>query len=91
VELEGIISKQPISILIDPCYNLSYVSPQGVESCSLQRKKHAKAWSVELATWTKRKVEEVIEDCPFEMSGLHTQATLNILPLGLYDVMLGME
>jgi hypothetical protein len=91
VELEGIISKQPISILIDPGSNLSYVSPQVVEACSLQRKKHAKAWLVQLAIGTKRKVAEVIEDCPFEMSGLHTQATLNILPLGSYDVLLGMD
>jgi hypothetical protein len=91
VEMEGIISKQPISILIDPGSNLSYVSPQVVEACSLQRKKHAKAWLVQLATWTKRKVAEVIEDCPFEMSGLHTQETLNILPLGSYDVLLGMD
>jgi hypothetical protein len=91
VELEGIISKQPISILIDPGSNLSYVSPQVVEACALQRKKHAKAWLVQLATGTKRKVAEVIEACPFEMSGLHTQAALNILPLGSYDVLIGMD
>ena len=41
-------------------------------------------------TRIKRKVVEVIEDFPFEMSGLHTQETLNILPLGSYDVVLGM-
>jgi hypothetical protein len=46
VELEGIISKQPISILIDPGSNLSYVSPQVVEACTLHRKRHAKAWLV---------------------------------------------
>jgi hypothetical protein len=46
VELEGIISKQPISILIDPESNISYVSSQFVEACALQRKKHAKAWLV---------------------------------------------
>jgi hypothetical protein len=62
VELEGIISKQPISILIDPGSNLSYVSPQVVEACSLQRKKHAKSWLVQLAIGTKRKVAKVIEE-----------------------------
>jgi hypothetical protein len=36
-------------------------------------------------------VEEVIEDFRFEMSGLHTQVALNILPLGSYDVFLSME
>jgi hypothetical protein len=91
VELEGIIAKKPISILIDPGSNLSYISPQVVEACSLQRKKHARAWLVQLATRTKRKVVEVIEACPIEMNGLQTQATLNILPLGSYDVLLGMD
>jgi hypothetical protein len=33
----------------------------------------------------------MIEACPFEMNGLHTQATLNILPLGSYDVLIGMD
>jgi hypothetical protein len=42
VELEGIINKKPVSILIDPGSNLSYVSPEVVEACSLQRKKHVK-------------------------------------------------
>jgi hypothetical protein len=32
----------------------------------------------------------MIEACLFEMNGLHTQATLNILPLGSYDVLIGM-
>jgi len=36
-------------------------------------------------------VEEVIEDFPFEMSRLYTQETLNILPLGSYGVLLGMD
>jgi hypothetical protein len=42
VELEGIISNQPISISIDPSSNLSYISPQFFEACSLQRNKHAR-------------------------------------------------
>jgi hypothetical protein len=91
VELEGIITNQPISILIDPGSNLSYISPRVVEACSLQRKKHARAWLVQLATGTKRKVVEVIEACPIEMNGLQTQEALNILPLGSYDVLLGMD
>jgi hypothetical protein len=36
-------------------------------------------------------VVEVIKDCPFAMSGLHTRETLNIIPLGSYDVLLGMD
>jgi hypothetical protein len=33
----------------------------------------------------------MMEACPFEMSGLHTQVALNILPLGSYYMLLGMD
>jgi hypothetical protein len=46
VDLEGIISKKHVSILIDPSSNLIYLLPQVVETCALQRKKHAKACSL---------------------------------------------
>jgi hypothetical protein len=69
VELEGIVSEQSISILIDPGSNLIYVSLQVVEAHSLQRKKQTKAWLVQLAIGTKRKVVEVIEACPIRIQG----------------------
>jgi hypothetical protein len=90
VEMEGIIAKKPIYILIDLGSNLSYVSPQFIEECALHRKKHLKAWLVQLAG-TKIKVTEVIEACSFEMSGMHTQSTLNILTLGSHNVFIGMD
>jgi len=91
VELEGIITEQLVSILIDPRYNLIYISPQVVEACSLHKRKHVKACLAQLATGTKRKVTEVVEAHPIEMDRMHTQAVLNILPLGSYDVFLGMD
>jgi len=45
----------------------------------------------QIATYAKRKVVEVIKSCPFEISGLSMQEILNILPLGLYDILLGMD
>ena len=50
VEIEGIIKKKPISILIDPGASLNYVSPSIVESCNLHLKKFEKSWFVQLAT-----------------------------------------
>jgi hypothetical protein len=82
VEMEGMISNHIVSILIDLGSNLSYVSPQMVDKCKLQQVKHVKSWLVQLATGTKRKVTKVIPACQFIMSGLPTQATLNVLPLG---------
>ena len=63
VEMEGILVNRSISILIDPSSNLSYIAPQVVEACVLQKRKHTKSWLVQLATRTKRKVTKVIEAC----------------------------
>jgi hypothetical protein len=52
---------------------------------------HAKSWFVQLAIGTKRKVIEDVAACPFEMNGLHKKLALNILPLGSYDVLIGMD
>jgi hypothetical protein len=63
VEMECMIANHPVSILIDPGSNLSYVGPQTVEKCKLQPIKHAKSWLVQLATGTKRKVTKVLPAC----------------------------
>jgi hypothetical protein len=91
VEMEGMISTHPDSILIDLGSNMSYVSPQSIEKCKLQLVKHAKSWLVQLATGTKRKVTEVFPACKFIMNGISTQKTLNTLPLGSYDILFGMD
>jgi hypothetical protein len=91
VEMEGMLSTRLVSILIDPGSNLSYVSPQTVEKCTLQQVKHVKSWLVQLATGTKKNVIEVIPACQFIMNGLPTQETLNIIPLGYYDLLIGMD
>jgi hypothetical protein len=85
------ISNQLVSILIDPGSNLSYVTPQTVEKCKLQQVKHVKSWLVQLAIGTKRKVIEVIPAFQFIMNILPTQATLNMLPLGSYDMLISMD
>ena len=91
VELEGMITNDLVFILIDLGSNLSYVAPQTVDKCKLQPIIHVKPWLVQLATGTKRKVAEVIPACQFIMGGLPTRATLNILPLGSYDLLFGMD
>jgi hypothetical protein len=78
VEMEGMISNHPISILIDPGSNLSYDSPQIVDKCKLQQVKHVKSWLVQLATRTKRKVTDVIPTCQFVISE-HKHTSFRIL------------
>jgi hypothetical protein len=91
VEIEGMITNHLVSILIDPSSNLSYIAPKAVDKCKLQPHKHTKPWLVQLAIGTKRKVAEVIPACQFIMGEFPTQATLNILPLGSYDLLIGMD
>jgi hypothetical protein len=46
---------------------------------------------VYLTIGAKRKVVELVKSCPVDMNGLSTNADLNILPLGSYDYIIGMD
>ena len=91
VEVVGNIAKQSISILIDLGSTHDYIAPILVEGCDLRKVKHRNSWLVQLATGTKRKVSEVVEKCPLVMNGWVTYVDLNVLPLGSYDVLIGMD
>jgi hypothetical protein len=91
IEIEGMINNQPFTILIDSGASHSYIDPRVVESLHLSRRKHEKSWLVQLAIGTKRKVTELVKSCPVDMKGLSTKAELNILPLGSYDCLIGMD
>jgi hypothetical protein len=62
-----------------------------VESLHLPRSKHVKSWLVQLATRAKRKFNEMVKSCLMDMNGLNTREDLNILPLGSYDCLIGMD
>jgi hypothetical protein len=91
IEVEGMINNRPLIILIHLGASRSYVDPRVVESLHLSRSKHEKSWLVQLATGTKRKVIELVKSCSVDMKGLSTKAELNILPLGSYDFLIGMD
>ena len=91
VEVEGKIAKQAVSILIDPGSTHTYITPKIVEICAFKKLKHSKSWLVQPATGTKRKVSEIEEKCSLDMDGLFTYANLNVLPLGSYDILIGMD
>jgi hypothetical protein len=46
---------------------------------------------VQLATGDKRKFVELVKSCPVDMNGLSTKEDLNIMPLGSYDCLIGMD
>jgi len=91
VEVEGTLNAKSVSILIDPGASLSYVSPRIVEDCKLQKKEFQNSWLVQLATGTKPKVTSFVNGCEISMNNFRTQVDLNILPLGSYDLLIGMD
>jgi hypothetical protein len=91
IEVEGMISNQTIAILIDSGASHSYIDPNMVESVHFPRRKHGKSWLVQLATVAKRKVNEMVKSCLMDMNGMNTKADLNILALGSYDCLIGMD
>jgi hypothetical protein len=62
-----------------------------VEICKLHKEKFENSSLVQLATRTKRRITYVVKNCELCMNELRTQIDLNILPLGSYDVLIGMD
>ena len=91
IEVEGKINNQTISILINSRASHSYLDPNMVEIFQLPRSNLGKPWPVQLATGAKRKINEMVKACPMEMNGLRTKADLNIIPLGSYNCLIGMD
>ena len=91
IEVEGMIHNQIISILIDSGASHSYIDPKLVKRLRLEKHKHECSWTVQLATGTKRKVSELVRNCLMDLNGLKTVVDLNVLPLGSYHVLVGMD
>ena len=73
---------------LDP---LTVIIPKLVQMRNLKKLNHNESWLVQLATGTKKKVSEVVKKCPLVMDGLVTSPNMNIMPLGSYDVLIGMD
>jgi len=91
VEVEGKIHNNHISILIDPGASLSYVTPSLVDLNNLNKVKHAKSSLVQLETRTKRRETNFISECELSLDDQNTKLNMNILPLGSYDIIIGMD
>ena len=53
--------------------------------------KFASSWLVPLATGAKRKVISFVNNCAVTMDQFETFVKLNVLPLGSYDILIGMD
>lgn len=52
---------------------------------------HAESWLVKMAIGTKRRVHHWVRPCVFELNGMPRSTHLNVLPLGSYSMLLGMD
>ena len=77
--------------MIDHGSNYSYVSPDLVDKCGLNKEVHVESCLVQLATGTKKRVHHWVRVCAFELNGMPTSTHLNVPPLGSYNVILGMD
>jgi len=84
--VDGKSCDQVVSILIEPRYNYSYVNPNLVDKCGLNKEVHAESWLVYLATGIKKTVHHWLRDYAFDLSGTPTSTHLNVLPLGSYSM-----
>ena len=62
-----------------------------MENCQFTKVRHENPWSVQLATGAKRKVTEFIDNCEISIQDHVTRINLNVLPLGSYDMIIGMD
>jgi predicted aspartyl protease len=91
IEVEGKIINQPISILIDSGENHYYIDPEIVDRLQLEKSKLGKTSLVQLTTGTKRRIHDMVRSCSISLNGVNTSIDLNIIPLGSYDVLIGMD
>jgi predicted aspartyl protease len=85
------VINQLVAILIDSGASNCYIDPKIVDRLHLEKSKHGKASLVQLATGTKRRIHDMVRSCSISINGVNTSVDLNIIPLGSYDIMIGMD
>ena len=70
---------------------MSYISPRVVDLCNLVLEKFDNSWLVQLSTGIKRKVTSISRNCKIMLNNFLTHVNVNILSLGPYDLLIGMD
>jgi hypothetical protein len=91
IEVEGKIINHPIFILIDSRESHCYIDPKIVDILHLEKCKLGKSSLVLLATGTKRRIHDMVRSCSISLNGVNTSVDMNIIPLGSYDILIGMD
>jgi hypothetical protein len=91
IEVEGKIINQHVSILIDSKESHCYIDPEIVDRLHLEKSKLGKRSLVQLATGTKRRIHDMVRSCSMSLNDMNNSIDLNIIPLGSYDILVGMD
>jgi hypothetical protein len=91
IEVEGKIINWPVAIFIHSGEIHCYIDPNIVDRLHLEKIKLGKASLDQLATITKRRIHDMVKSCSISLNGMNTSIDLNIIPLGSYDVLIGMD
>ena len=91
IEVECKIINNPVSILIDSRESHDYIDPKIVDRLHLEKSKLEKTSLVQLATRTKRRINDMVIGCSISLNGVNTNVDINIIPLGYYDIRIGMD
>lgn len=57
----------------------------------LEKKVHVESWLVQLAKSNKKRVHHWVRECAFDLNGIPISVHLNVLPLGSYNMLFGMD
>jgi hypothetical protein len=91
IEVEGKIINQHVAILIDSRESHCYIDPKIVDRLHLEKSKIGRSSLVQLATRTKRRIHDMVRGCSISLNGVNTSVDMNIIPLGSYDILIGMD
>jgi hypothetical protein len=91
IEVEGKIINYYVAILIDLGASHCYNYPKRVDRLHLEKSNLGKSSLVQLATRTKRRIHDMVRGCSIILNGLNTNDDINIITLGPYDILIGMD
>ena len=91
VETTGAIRGTSLSILFDSGATDSFIAPSVVGKCSLKAVKQDIGWQVELASGAKVSTDSLVQQCKLDLGEFTTSVDLRVIPLGSYDIVLGMD
>jgi hypothetical protein len=70
---------------------IDYIDPKIMDRLHLEKRKIGKASLVQLSTGTKRRIHDMVKSRSIILNGMNTSTDPNIIPLGSYDVLIGMD